>query len=77
MKYQSAVTLKKSLLEEPSTSMLALATALPKAAVAATTTARSQMAIHMPFALGVVGGHGSYRLAVRVQTAYAGMEQAN
>lgn len=76
MRYESAINLKASLLGGSMSSAIASSSALPSAAVAATATARAATRPRFPFAIGVTGKGSAYRLAVRVQTAHPGVEQA-
>jgi hypothetical protein len=75
MKYDSAVSLKHSLLSEGLGSHIVSASALPNAA-AVTLSARAESVPKQAFALGVRGKKGDYRLAVRVQQLDAGVERA-
>lgn len=76
MLFDSAKNLKLSLMGESLAAPVRPAGALPLAATAVTATARVAKRPRYPFAIGVVGSGQKYRLAIRVQSATPGVEQA-
>ena len=75
MKYESAVSLKQSLLSEGLGRQVATAKALPSAATV-TASARAVSVPKQAFALGVRGKKRDYRLAIRLQQLNAGVQRA-
>lgn len=76
MLYANARKLKASLLGESLAEPILVASGLPRAAASATVTARPVDRPQMPFAIGLRGAGNNYRLAIRVQSAKPGVEQA-
>lgn len=76
MQYQSAIDLKNALLGDPGSAVIASSAGLPTAARAATESARIATRPRFPFAIGVIGKDNTFKLAVRIQQAHPGIEQA-
>ena len=76
MDYAHAKTLKVSLMGETLSGSILVASGLPRAAADASVSARVVTRPRMPFAIGLRGAGNNYRLAVRIQSADPGIEQA-
>ncbi len=76
MQYESAISLKSSLLRDTVSNSIVASSALPRAARNVTDSPRVARRPRFPFALGVTGKDNQYRLAIRIQRALPGINGA-